>query len=473
MKKSLAILLTLILTFSCFSILGIGTVSAETEKIKKVILESDFNDADGTKWRSTEGSVKYGDDNGDGVNDYARVTHIAKSNYGLFSTPFNLIPDNEYELTYYIRVPSGSDDFNIGSTFYTPATVIYQTPATADGTVAQPLKVDTAEEANNYYSYKGSNWNRRSDFSATWTFDGYAPSTKTNFSDFGYKELGPVLKDTNTNLNAAFTTWTKVTANFTAKAASQDETSQSAAVAFVFQDYTGDKKLMFDIKDVKLIENPNGVSTPDTLENLDHYFGASIRKAEGDTKQALRFKFGVPNNVISEQTASGHSVVEYGTMVSIASTNLEYYTGDSAYVINDGVKTFKAESYNKETGKNIVFDYCKFNSQSMVQFTCALNNIGVNAEGVTNYAKYDAKIYVRVYIVFAKENGDTCIYYGETQSASVFAVMTEILKANSNASDVAYVKNFLDGNVAGFEDADAIKTAWIKDSTRASLYTPA
>ena len=42
MKKSLAILLTLILTFSCFSILGVGTVSAETQSTGQEIIKSDF-----------------------------------------------------------------------------------------------------------------------------------------------------------------------------------------------------------------------------------------------------------------------------------------------------------------------------------------------------------------------------------------------------------------------------------------------
>ena len=99
MKKLLALLLTLILTFSSVSILGISTVSAETQKVGQVILESDFNDADGTNWQGTHQNVTYGDDNGDGVNDYASVKIGAKNGAGLVSSPFNLIPGNEYELT--------------------------------------------------------------------------------------------------------------------------------------------------------------------------------------------------------------------------------------------------------------------------------------------------------------------------------------------------------------------------------------
>ena len=108
---------------------------------------------------------------------------------------------------------------------------------------------------------------------------------------------------------------------------------------------------------------------------------------------------------------------------------------------------------------------------------CALYNIGVGKDGTTDYSKYDATYYVRSYIVFKNANGDTKVYYGDTQSASVFAVMQTILKSTATdaqtTSDKAYVKNFLDGKVSGFEaDAAVIKEAWIKDSTRASIYTP-
>ncbi|MBQ4131252.1 MAG: hypothetical protein IJD71_02810, partial [Clostridia bacterium] len=91
MKKLLALLLTLILTFSCFSILSIGTVSAETQKVGQVILESDFDNSDGTNWQATKADaplVTYGDDNSDGVNDYARVKiHPTSKNQGLVSSP--------------------------------------------------------------------------------------------------------------------------------------------------------------------------------------------------------------------------------------------------------------------------------------------------------------------------------------------------------------------------------------------------
>ena len=225
---------------------------------------------------------------------------------------------------------------------------------------------------------------------------------------------------------------------------------------------------------------------PDDIENvnsLEHYFGTSIRKAEGDTKQALRFKIGMPEQIIKSQTESGYKVAEYGAMVSEFSTSLNYYAGNKAYVTENNIKTYKAVAYNKAENRNIVFDYYNYNNlddgiSRMTNFTCALNNIGVDKFGNIDYSKYDTTYYVRVYIVFENADGDTKVYYGDVQSASVFAVMQTILTSTATddqtVSDQTYVKNFLDGKVEGFTaDAAAIKAAWISDETRATLYTPA
>ena len=220
----------------------------------------------------------------------------------------------------------------------------------------------------------------------------------------------------------------------------------------------------------------------DAVNPLNSYVGASIRQAgenSTDAAQALRFKFQIPEHIIHANTEDGYAVFEYGMMVSEGTANLDYYNGKKAYVTAaDGKKVYKAVAYNKEDGKDVVFDYVSFESANedylrSTQYTCALYNIGVGADGTTDYSKYDTTYYVRSYIAFKNANGDIKVYYGDTQSASVFAVMTEILKS-SNTNDITYVKNFLDGNVAGFTaDAAAIKEAWIKNSARASLYTPA
>ena len=218
----------------------------------------------------------------------------------------------------------------------------------------------------------------------------------------------------------------------------------------------------------------------EAVNPLNSYVGASIRQAgeSTDAKQALRFKFQIPEHIIHANTADGYAVAEYGMMVSESNANLNYYEGNKAYTTVDGTKVFKGVAYNKADGKNVVFDYVSFEKANeeylrSTQYTCALYNIGVGKDGTTDYSKYDTTYYVRSYITFKNANGDVKVYYGDTQSAGVFAVMQEILKS-SNTNDITYVKNFLDGKVVGFTaDAAAIKAAWVKDSTRASLYTPA
>ena len=218
----------------------------------------------------------------------------------------------------------------------------------------------------------------------------------------------------------------------------------------------------------------------EAVNPLNSYVGTSIRQAgeSTDAKQALRFKFQIPEHIIHANTADGYAVAEYGMMVSESNANLNYYEGKKAYTTVDGTKVFKGVAYNKADGKNVVFDYVSFEKANeeylrSTQYTCALYNIGVGKDGTTDYSKYDTTYYVRSYIAFKNANGDVKVYYGEVQSAGVFAVMQEILKS-SNTNDITYVKNFLDGKVEGFTaDAAAIKAAWVKDSTRASLYTPA
>ncbi len=222
----------------------------------------------------------------------------------------------------------------------------------------------------------------------------------------------------------------------------------------------------------------------DMTNTLNTYVGTSIRQAgeNGDAKQALRFKFQIPEHIIRAHTEDGYSVAEYGMMVSENSANLNYYEGNKAYTTVDGTKVFKGVAYNKETNKNVVFDYVNYanlddGESRSTQYTCALYNIGVLSDDTTDYTKYDTTIYVRSYIIFKNANGDTKVYYGDTQSASVFAVMQTILTSTATddqtVSDQTYVKNFLDGKVEGFTaDATAISEAWLSDSTRATIYTP-
>ena len=106
MKKALSILLIICLTVT--SVFSSYTAKAEENSQSEglVVLESDFSST--TNWiMRNQYFVKYLDENQDGTNDYARITSSTKAQTGLKSAPFVLIPGDEYELTYYVRVPNG------------------------------------------------------------------------------------------------------------------------------------------------------------------------------------------------------------------------------------------------------------------------------------------------------------------------------------------------------------------------------
>jgi len=265
-----------------YDIKDVKLVCTDNGLTAKTIMTSDFNDADGTNWRYTSNDVTYCDDNGDGVNDYASVKVNANNqNAGLFSTPFNLVPGNDYELTYYIRVPEESRSFLIGSTFYAPTVAFYQPKVNSTGTKVESVPaVSTLEATNNFYAYKYTNtddptqnWSRRSGFSATWTIDGYTPKVLTNFSDFDYRYYTAVLGATNADLNEAFEDWTKVTVNFTALANTEDEKSQVTAVGFYYGSYKSSDNFVFDIKDVALTEIASKIQPEPDTTNAIFYEG--------------------------------------------------------------------------------------------------------------------------------------------------------------------------------------------------------
>lgn len=233
-------------------------------------------------------------------------------------------------------------------------------------------------------------------------------------------------------------------------------------------------------------------SDTEVMNTLNSYVGVSIRQAgekNADIKQALRFKFQIPTEIIKAHTEDGYTVAEYGMMASSAekyaanSAVLDYYAGTAeTNTLSDGTKQIKGIAYDTSTGKNKVFDYVNYKDlddgvSRSVQYTAALYNIGVKGD-ITDYAKYDAQYAVRPYIVFKNSAGETKIYYGTIQYAGVFDVMEAILSSTATddqtVSDQTYVKNFLDGKINGYtDDAAKIAEAWNADADRAALYTPA
>jgi len=270
MKKILVFLLTFILTFSCFGILSVGSVFAEMQ----TIIESDFDNSDGTNWVPTgtaTSMVEYLEEDG---TDFVRINNTTTKNSGLKSVPFELIPDNDYELTFYFRIPTTSPSYVVSGLQYAPTIAIYQT-GVSDGVAAAAPQISTAEDSNNIYSYSyKSNWQRRPSFSAEWTLGDYGTYAANGSSLLFWQNHTKYLTNsvgTFADINALYSEWTKITAKFTAEANLQGEKTQSVALAFYFADYAKAGH-NFEIKEVKLVkttsvepEEPEEIVLPDNI----------------------------------------------------------------------------------------------------------------------------------------------------------------------------------------------------------------
>ena len=514
MKKSLAILLTLILTFSCFSILGIGTVSAETQKVGQAILESDFNDADGTNWQATpHQTVTFSDDNGDGVNDYASVKVGTKSGAGLVSSPFNLIPGNEYELTYYIRVPEESVSFKIGDIFYAPTTAFYQPKVNSTGTkVSSVPAVSTVEADNNYYAYsytddadETKSWVRREGFTSTWTIDGYAAKNKTAFSNFDYRDYKAVLSATNTDLNAAFANWTKVTVNFTAMAAVEGETSQVTALGFTFDSLkSSDKNYVFDLKDVKLVCTNDGTVTKTIMQSdFNNADGTNWQNTQNSVTYGDDNGDGVNDYARVTHTASAGKGL-FSTPFNLVPGNeyeLTYYIrvpkdSDSfdlsgtffapttvfyqPKVNDEGTKVSNLPAANEDEAKNNYYAYSYTNKDDPTKnwarregFAATWTIDGYAARNTTNFSNFDYRDYDAV---LSATNADINAAFANWTKVTVnFTAVANTEDEKTQVAAVGFVFQYYTGNknlVFDIKDVTLTETAAIEEEKPEEIVIP-
>ncbi len=221
------------------------------------------------------------------------------------------------------------------------------------------------------------------------------------------------------------------------------------------------------------------------LSGIIRFVGLSVRH-EGENganiKQALRFKFEIPEHIIQAQTEDEYTIFEYGMMVSGNPSHLEYYSGSKlSNTLNDGTTLYKNVSYNKADGTNKVYDYSNYLNlddgiSRYTQYTVELDNIGVKDDN-TDYIQYDTNYFVRPYVIFKNKSGDHKVWYDAIQSGSMFGVMKQILSSNNTdeqtLSDQTYVRNFLDGKIENFtKDKALISKAWESNPDRVALYTP-
>ena len=194
-----------------------------------------------------------------------------------------------------------------------------------------------------------------------------------------------------------------------------------------------------------------GLLTAMSGESITEYLGTAIRAANGDKKQALRYKFSVSKDLINGNSDYG-TLVEYGS-IAIPSSYLE-----GAELIKDGkyknskgniVSPVKGITYSKG-GNHTIFAEDKDNNKYI--FTAALYNIGYNkTTKTTNYTAWGNDYSVRNYAIFEDETGNTKTVYDATIAvSSVFKVMNQI--------ESAYESYELDGTLPnGITDAKKLE----------------
>ncbi|MBQ9919697.1 MAG: hypothetical protein IJO49_02615 [Clostridia bacterium] len=280
MKKLLAILLTLILAFSCFGALGTTAMAEEAvaqsgdytvllqADLSKPLYNQNQSSSASNNWIDfvssspiTFGNTSYGDDDADGQYDYFNIPGGSR----LYSPIVNLTPGKKYEITYKMRLPVALGDYSFEYEKNEDGTLVLDangkaTLVKADSPTIEimnfPTKKANGTFANNtvvgngkHYAYKGSN---RDDFVGTWQIEGYDPFEKLGYSAFNYQvaygvlgvpasSLGNLKFDPSEaeaidqlalDLNDVFSEWKTVSLQFEALASDSNAGEQSVTVAF-------------------------------------------------------------------------------------------------------------------------------------------------------------------------------------------------------------------------------------------------
>ena len=294
MKKLLAILLVFCLMFtSHFSFLAFADgedveIDVGTSTTQKTILESDFEeDVASSEWYISGDVQSMTEDAG----NFARLnTGDEKINAYVRSTTIKLIPGNKYTLTYSVRIPTGSADYATvlaDKGFYlSPECAIYS----PKNVTSEDVQYTGSLTDTRLYAAAGSD--RRKSMNFVWNVEGYEPKTRTGYSDTGYAKKTDVfytLISTEdgtipSSPNDVFSDWKKVTLEFTAEAETEGSTDPTFVVLQFRAMGSGlAANVIYDIKDVKLIENSNAApETPEEPEEPEEPEAPAIRGPEVD-----------------------------------------------------------------------------------------------------------------------------------------------------------------------------------------------
>ncbi|MBQ7107841.1 MAG: tyrosine-protein phosphatase [Clostridia bacterium] len=530
MKKALAILLTLIFAFSCFSVLGTGMVFAETAQPPYIsVVDTEGNPH---KYGADIGAKVNVTPNADGSNTFTLIyDDMDKVNafMGWYDGETFLSPDltytadatvnkdnvkakilcrsvisgglgfESYKTSTSLRVdpkqsgtPPYNDRWGIWSNFTTDSTnsapgyenidwdfdikttvgdttvkyaPTYDTSTSAftvSQTVIKPysgksmfyfaarsrsvvrkldnLKPNTEYELS-FYTYNLSKWDFLSKVTVADTYDMKTGITSSNSTVKVYASYKEALEENTIGYNEIADTfkilrWNKISLKFTTD---EDDTKLYLHLCTETGNNSSSTSKQF-IDNLTVTE----VRPPETFNDAVEFIGASIRKGDKNTPQALRFKFEI-SNYITNLYDNGYSLKEYGALVAYNQT-----LSGSELNFDTSAKYYKGVAYNKEDGTNKVF--ATTDTGSIVSF--ALYNIGVINKTI-DYSVYNQAIVARPYSIYVDENGNEHIYYANSESISLFDVIDAILSKStlenvkpseltSYLSDVITVRNIID-----------------------------
>lgn len=178
------------------------------------------------------------------------------------------------------------------------------------------------------------------------------------------------------------------------------------------------------------------------IENVSSNAGNAMRAAAAEVPQALRYKFAVPNKYL--ESLNGSAFKQMGILAS----ETEKLNGAALTKETANVKDAVVGQDN--------YQY-KENDTNNTYVTAALYNIG-RTDGKLNYEKYASKYSVRPYFVYADDEGNEFIVYGETISVSIFEVMYTIRDVSTNQDDINAVNGMLEN-----ETLRKLYAAWQPD----------
>ncbi|MBQ7107648.1 MAG: DUF4886 domain-containing protein [Clostridia bacterium] len=235
-------------------------VPTEKEEETKTIVESDFEkDANASSWYIVN-DVK---SMTEAAGDFARLTVANNKAAYVRSKAFALTPGKKYNLTYFMRIPEGSENYSTAWTQpFSPEALFYQIN---DGKVGDTVTSKLSDAS----CYAHQTFSRRADMSFVWNVEGYDTYERNGYSDTGYNKSSALygcVGGSNVSLNNVFANWKKVTLEFTATAEIVGSTDPTVVV-LQFRVQEAKNGLMYDIKDVTLTETATTTEEPSEPEN--------------------------------------------------------------------------------------------------------------------------------------------------------------------------------------------------------------